>query len=428
LDGRECTPHPNPLPRLRRRGDQRFRLAELVGIAGVFFSSFVFTSQPLRAADWTLTDSSFHTSRISIESIAPDGIHLAPATSQPSVIPWNNCLELTRSGDASTAASQRFDLYLRSGDHLGGQPVSVDGDTLHWHNARLDLIDIPVGSIAAIAKSDWTAAGLDDQRSDDVLTLSNGDTTHGVVTQVDPSGVGLQSGDATTTLPWDAVTAVLLSSQGATAGAKSRAFRVILGGNESITVSRVDLSGNSLTLHLGNKTLGLIPVDAVTAIEQINGPVTWISSLKPTENIYRPFFSENYPARFDSTVADGKPISEKYPGFHHGIGCHSYSKITYDLGAGFTAFRTQYAIDSDSPLADVTVGIYLDGKSVYVQKNVKAGPPAPVVSLPLQGAKTISLEVDYGENYATEDRFVWLDPALLKKNFSATDDQSDGHR
>ena len=50
-----------------------------------------------------------------------------------------------------------------------------------------------------------------------------------------------------------------------------------------------------------------------------------------------------------------------------------------------------------------------------VEKNVKAGRLHPVVALPLAQAKSISLEVDYGQNYATEDRFVWLDPALLRK-------------
>ncbi len=53
-------------------------------------------------------------------------------------------------------------------------------------------------------------------------------------------------------------------------------------------------------------------------------------------------------------------------------------------------------------------------KSRFEKKNVKAGQIYPLVLLPLAGAKTLSLEVDYGENYATEDRFVWLDPALIR--------------
>ena len=152
----------------------------------------------------------------------------------------------------------------------------------------------------------------------------------------------------------------------------------------------------------------------VAGVEQLNGPISWLTSRKRAENIYKPFFSESFPTRFDRTVADGRPIPEKYPGFHHGIGCHSYSKLVYDLEAGWAGFRAQFAIDSDSPLADVTVRIYLDDKLAFEEKNVKAGRIYPVVVVPLKDAKTISLEVDYGENYATEDRFVWLDPALIR--------------
>ena len=58
--------------------------------------------------------------------------------------------------------------------------------------------------------------------------------------------------------------------------------------------------------------------------------------------------------------------------------------------------------------------IYLDDKVVFEQKNVKAGRVYPVVTVALSGAKRLGLEVDYGGNYATEYRFVWLDPALTR--------------
>ena len=113
-------------------------------------------------------------------------------------------------------------------------------------------------------------------------------------------------------------------------------------------------------------------------------------------------------------MAEGRPIREKYPQFHHGIGCHSYTKIVYDLDGSYDTFRAQYCIDSSSSLADVTARVLLDDKVAFEKKNVKTGDIYPVISLPLAGAKTLSLEVDYGENYATEDRFAWLDPALVR--------------
>jgi hypothetical protein len=191
-------------------------------------------------------------------------------------------------------------------------------------------------------------------------------------------------------------------------------FRVEFGDDESLTVPGVALAGDTVTVFLADKSSRQIEVGSVAGIEQVNGPISWLTSQRPSENIYKPFLSENFPARFDRTVADGKPIREKYPAFHHGIGCHSYSKLVYDLTGKWVGFRSQFAIDSDSPLADVTVRIYLDDKVVFEQKNVKAGRVYPVVAVPLGAAKTLALEVDYGENYATEDRFVWLDPALIR--------------
>jgi len=169
-----------------------------------------------------------------------------------------------------------------------------------------------------------------------------------------------------------------------------------------------------MTLTLEDKSTRSLDVSTVAGIEQLNGPVSWLTERRPMENIYKPFFGESFPARFDATVAEGLPISQKFPGFHHGIGCHAYSRISYELDGSYAAFRTQFAVDSDSSLADVTVRIYLDDKIAMERRGVKAGEIYPLVELPLAGAKKLSLEVDFGENFGTQGRFVWLDPALVR--------------
>jgi hypothetical protein len=157
-----------------------------------------------------------------------------------------------------------------------------------------------------------------------------------------------------------------------------------------------------------------VDLSAVTSIEQMNGPISWLTQHRLVQNIYRPFFAENFPARFDRSVDGNQTIHERFSQFHHGIGCHSFSKLVYDLDGTYAAFRTQFVVDSDSPLADVTVRILLDDKAVVERKNLKAGRIESPIVVPLNNAKKLSLEVDYGENYATEGRFAWLDPALLR--------------
>lgn len=364
-----------------------------------------------RGAIWNLTDADFRSRSVQIDSIDKQGIHTSSET-----VPWEDVLEIWRTAPPQADTTGRLNLCFRTGDKITGEPASFNGDAIQWNAAELGPVAFSVDSVAGIVRSGYAADDLDEPRTDDVVRLANGDTTHGIVTNISPSGVTMQAGDATPTLPWDSISAVLFSSgPGNSPSADRRMFRVHLTDNESFIVPDIGLSADQFAITLDDKTIRQIDPNLILEVEQLNGPIGWLTSRKPASNVYKPMFSENFPARFDRTVGDDRPISEKFPGFHHGIGCHSYSKLTYDLTGKWAAFRTQFAIDSDSPLADVTARIYLDDKPVYEQKNVKAGRIWDAVTIPLHGAKTLSLEVDYGENYATEDRFVWLDPALIRK-------------
>ena len=93
-----------------------------------------------------------------------------------------------------------------------------------------------------------------------------------------------------------------------------------------------------------------------------------------------------------------------------------YSRITWDLpaaGGNYKAFRTQYAIDGLAPYADVTVRVKLDGKTVHERTGFTAGELSPVVLVPLNNAKQLTLEVDFGGNYNVQDRLNWIEPALI---------------
>jgi NPCBM/NEW2 domain len=376
----------------------------------ILFCLPLFVSQAPAGTTWNLTDAAFHSRAVSIDSIDAAGIH-----SGSELLGWNDVLEISQTVNPPAAASGRLSLIFRGGDKLNGAPISFNGDTLQWNSERLGQIGFPVDSLGGILQNGYAGPDLEQARTDDVVRLANGDTMHGIINAVSPAGVTMQIGDATPMLGWDSISAVLFATAAGNPGQSGRRmFRVRLAGDEAVDAADVSLAADQLTITLNDKSTRRLDAGMVAGIEQLNGPIAWITSRKPSENIYKPLFSEDFPTRFDRTVADGKPIRERYPGFHHGIGCHSYSKLVYALDGGWAGFRTQFAIDSDSPLADVTVRIYLDDKPAFEEKNVKAGRIHPVVVIPLKDAKTISLEVDYGENYATEDRFVWLDPVLVR--------------
>jgi hypothetical protein len=374
------------------------------------------TAQVLAQETWTLTDAQFRSAPINLQSIDSAGLHVIPDDpSAPTTLGWSDVLELSRDSESQPAAHEEFALVLQGGDRIDGRPLAMGEQTLQWQNARLGTMQFPLARVAAILRVGAAAIPLDQPRSDDVVRLANGDTTHGIVVQLGPAGVTLQTADANATLPWDSIAAVLFSSsQQPPPMAADRAFRVRLTGDWSITAQGVSLAGDQFTLSFDQNNSHVVPLGDIVAVEQLNGPVSWLTARRPAQVIYKPYFGERFPPQFDRTVDGDTPIRRKYHGFHHGIGCHSYTKIVYDLDGHYADFRTQFAVDSDSSLADVTVRVLLDDKVVFERQNVKAGQVYPVVTVPLGSANKLALEVDYGQNYSTQDRFVWLDPALVQ--------------
>jgi hypothetical protein len=149
--------------------------------------------------------------------------------------------------------------------------------------------------------------------------------------------------------------------------------------------------------------------------------------MTPLENVQVPYFgglgtAGSWPARFDTSV-DGSAMQFGGRTFRHGIGVHAYSRLTFAIEPGWARFRTQYAIDQQSdtprPLADVTVRIRLDGKTVYEHPHVRAGVMSNVVALELNGAKQLTLEADYGDSADVQAHLDWIEPALLRQSAPA---------
>jgi hypothetical protein len=177
------------------------------------------------------------------------------------------------------------------------------------------------------------------------------------------------------------------------------------------------LENGKLSADLGDGKPRPMDLGRVAAIEQVNGPAAWLSGRPPSEAVYIPFFGsgQEYPARMDATVEGSKDLRFGGKAFRRAIGVHAYSKLTWPLDGTYAAFRTQYAVDERLTQADMTVRIKVGDKVVHEKQNVRGGTLSPVITLDLAGAKSLTLEVDYGSGTDVQDRLVWLEPALLKK-------------
>jgi len=393
-----------------------------------------------RADDgWSLTTADFKRQTVNLRALDDTGVKVIPfGQTTQTTIPLEQFLQLDRAGSGNSSGQALrgdFALYLASGDRIGGRPVAIANDQVTWRSPAAGELSIPLASVRGIQRGQETPA-FDAARTEDVVFLANGDNVKGIVTGLEGDKVNVKqaSGDV---LPVDLATAKAIhfaSATAATAGnASARAFRVQLTDGSVVTAPKVELAGAKLALDFGGQGGKPRPIDPaqVVLIEQLNGPVSWLSARTPKESVYHPMFDVAFPPQMDRDYR-GQRIKFGGRDYARGIGVHAYCRLTYALDGtkgGFKVFRTQYALDEDAHKGKVTVRILLDDKVVHEVRDFPPGKLSPVVVLDLGDARTLTLEAHPGGDAATDDRtrwhidtqarLNWIEPALLKEKPAA---------
>jgi hypothetical protein len=393
------------------------------------------------AQDWTLSTADFRTEVVGLRAIDEKGVHVT-WQGHARLIPPEEFVQLDRgsTGAAVAAAAERtpkFMLMLTGGDHVGGEPVKIEDDRLTWRNASVGELVIPLSQVAAIAKPGQVVDVA--KRTDDAVLLSNGDGVTGVLVGISADKVQIKSvsagaDDPPTSVPLDSVLMVQLASTAPATDPASlkgqQAYRVRLDDGSSLVATSLTLADDKLLVKIGGAgDARPLAVSAVAGIEQVNGPVSWLTSRTPTEDLQVPFVGSAavgaaagggepslWRTRVDAADVAGAPLVVGGRTFKRGIGVHSYSRLVYPLDGSYKAFRTRYGINDSLTRADVTVRILAGDKVVHEAKKVRPSVLSPVVAVELpKTAKTLTLEVDYGDGIDVEDRLNWLEPALLRE-------------
>lgn len=362
---------------------------------------------------WLLTTAQFKTDTVFLKSFDSSGVKVAPVSGGPErTIPMGDFLDITRTLP-SAQGNGRFVLHLTGGDRLAGEPAGLKGDSLIWKNADLGEISIPGSKMIAITPPGQSAPA--ERQHEDVVRLSNGDAVHGIIAAMTADTITVQTSNGNTDVPMTSVASVNFAMTPGNASAQ-RGFRVRLDDGSSLVGSEAKLEGDHLILTLGKNADHRIDLAHVATIEQVNGPVSWLSARTPSEAVYYRFMGgpQEPAAYMDRQWGGQRRIDFKGHVFAHGIGVHALSRLTWTLDGQYETFRTRYAIESDAGgIADATVRIKINDKVVYEKAHVRSGHISPVIYEDLNGAKTLTLEVDGGSAYA-QDTLDWIEPALLK--------------
>jgi hypothetical protein len=366
---------------------------------------------------WTLTDAALRQRAVIITSLDADGAQVRDANSSAAVRleGWDDLVMLSRGGPGGNSiGAGPFAAGLWSGDRFLGNPKSFSGESLLWDSSSLGTVKIGLGQLAYIIRPAQPVA-VDNPREQDVVQLANGDSASGIVGSIDATSVSVQSTGDPAPVPLDSVRAILMSTPHRKSGTEKRGVRVTLADGSIVTAASIKLTSGTLALSMPDGQSLSAAFKDVTSIEQINGPISWLCQRVPSEDVQTPFWGGDpiWPTRVGLSV-EGRPLAFGTRTYSHGIGVHAYSRLSYALDGTYAALRTGYSITGDSPLADLTVRIKLDGKAAYESSHVRSTSVTDGVVVDLHDARTLTLEVDYGPAGDVQGRLAWLDPVLMK--------------
>jgi len=230
--------------------------------------------------------------------------------------------------------------------------------------------------------------------------------------------------------------------------AKPKGLRAIVQGVDGsvLTGKLGNLAAGELTLTSDGAGSMSVPLAGIQKISLSGGRFVYLSDLTPSKVVEMPHLFDpkvTHTAPFAAGAVRNYHVDRAYPGtaplrlggmqHRKGLGLHSWVAVTYDLGGAYTRFTAQAGID-DSVLdlpgdveerGSVIFRVLVDGaeRGHWPKTGYLSGGAEPVhVSVPLDGAQTLTLVVDYAgpigpPDYADthiRDRVAVVAPRLVK--------------
>ena len=310
------------------RQNLRFAICDLRLWIGVILS----TAPALFAdAGWVLTTADFRPQAVVLRAIDANGVSVGPVGSDvASRIPYDKFLQLDRA-TRSRVGTGRFILHLAGGTKILGEPTGYQDEQVIWNSPAVGELKVPLKEARALVRNGKSADSIDQERTEDLVQMSNGDTAKGIVSDISGTHVKINSGGSDLELAMDNIDWVYFAAAGKPKQQADRSFRVRLLDGSILAASAVAFDGETLAITLGANDQRKVPIASVDGIEQINGPVSWLSSRVPEQVVQVPYYGASvWPTRMDLTVG-GRPIQFGNQIFARGIGVHSYSRIDYAL-------------------------------------------------------------------------------------------------
>ncbi len=325
-------------------------------------------------------------------------------------------------GDAQEGAATFF---LADGGWLPGTFLGAGGDGLLTTTILGESVEFPFDRLAGLrlasadgfskAEELFTSSLSDRLPGQDILITRDAEEPKRLRGRLVTIGVAQGSftlGQRMRTFKTDRIYALVFASGVGRDAAWPMTFELADGASFSGKLEAGDATSLRVTTSLGTKTQ--LPIKRLRRIEADSPRVVYVSDLTPAATRFEGRVHRSWPVGYDKGLT-GKPLAIGRMRFKKGLGCHSRTELRYELTEPFESFVAEVGIDNVvRPRGSVVFRVLGDDAELY-SSGLLTGRDDPVlVRVGLQGAKILTLIVDYGDELDIADHAVWGGARLLR--------------
>jgi hypothetical protein len=327
---------------------------------------------------------------------------------------------------APAAAPGTTEIYLADSGRLQGEVTELNLESLTLRTVWKGDIQVPLLRVKGIwfGNAPPTGARADFNKqlaapiSDDVLFVVAPDKTaakiQGGVQGLSDGKLHLRFDGADRAVNKDRLLGLVLAAHPKIPPVTTPFEMFVFNSGDVISGRWLALSEGQLEIETLWQSRLKLPVSEVGEIRSRNGRLTFLPDLDPLAVEEVPYFGRVIPWRRDQGFDDA-PAKVKGKQPTRCLAMHSRSLLTYALDEQFDKFKATLGFDdSAGNRGRALCRVAVDGREVFVQKDLHSDQDPQTVEVSVQGGKQLTLEVDFGEAEDVGDRIIWAEPRLFR--------------
>lgn len=318
-------------------------------------------------------------------------------------------------------------VHLAGGEKLFGTLGRIDEETLRLTTPWQDTLDVPLARVEGIhlglanrkETPESFARRLKSRGTEDLLLAQTKDgevvAISGIVEGTQDDRLRFLYQEKARTLPLGQVEGVVMAARPDVAPSEALAETFVLPGGVVVSGRWKDLDTAVWKVETPWGQELKLPATEIQDVRFRGGKMTYLSDLKPSKVEETPYFGRRLSWRPDAGLLGG-PLAMGGQTYERGVAVHSRCVLTYDLDRRFATFEALVGFDDDARgKGRVDCRIFADGKEIYANADLRADGPPVELTLPVEGAEQLRLQVDFGKGQDTGDRVIWANARLFRR-------------